>query len=209
MLKQYCGVLVISLLLVVSCVPEEPLPKIGFRDVDIDGNEVIHQVADFTFVDHSGHDYQNRKSDQSILVMNSFFTSCPTICPIMTDNLLPVFDKYSDAEDVTFVSASVDPRRDSSSRLQSFMISHDIPLDKNWHFVTGEKEELYKFMRTQLYLAALENIENIEDIEEDFIHSEKVVLVDRDRFIRGFYSGTDENDMKQLKHDINRLIKGE
>ena len=200
---KFTGVLVFVACLL-ACGPDEPLPKMGQRDVDDQGNEIIHQVDDFTFIDHNGNTYSNKESNNAILVMNTFFTSCPTICPKMTDNLLPVFDKYQNASDVNFVSASVDPVADTPARLSQFMLSHDIPLNDNWHFVTGDKKKLYDFARYQLYLSAMEVV---DDVKEDFIHSEKVVLIDQDRYIRGFYTGTDPSQMKQLAKDIKRLRK--
>ena len=187
-----------------SCTTDDPLPIMGRKDLDKNGQEVHHTVDDFMFLDQQGKPYVNGKADNAILVYNTFFTSCPTICPKMTDNIVSVFDKYIDADDVAFVSATVDPKKDRPERLALFMDSHDVPKDKNWHFVTGEKKALYDFARYQLYISALESV---EDIDDDFIHSEKVVLIDRNRHIRGYYVGTEEDDMKRLAKDIKRLRK--
>ena len=196
---------IIGLLIVLNiwaCKQEEPLPVLGLRDVDEKGNEIVHQVADFTFIDHLDNSFTSKKTDERILVMNYFFTSCPTICPKMTDNLVPVFEDFQNEEDIVFVSATVDPKRDDPHRLRLFMESHKIPENKNWHFVTGDKKTLYDFARNQIYLSAMEDVENVE---EDFIHSEKVVLIDRKRHIRGYYTGTDKANMKKLAKDIKRL----
>ena len=174
------------------------------RTVDDNGAEQLHRVDDLTFTDHRDSVFSSRTGDDRILVMNYFFTSCPTICPKMTDNLFSVFSAFQDSESIEFVSVTVDPKRDDPKRLRAFMTSHDIPFESNWYFLTGEKRNLYDFARYQLYLSAMEDVENIED---DFIHSEKIVLIDPDRHIRAYYRGTDPEEMKRLKRDIRRIQK--
>ncbi len=185
-----------------SCQQDAPLPILGQPDIDEKGNELPHVVDDFSFIDHSGNERVSTKEDGQIMVMNYFFTSCPTICPLMTDNLAEVFKEYVDNENIIFYSASVDPKRDQPDRLRQFMTSHKIPHDKNWYFLTGNKKELYHFARYELFLSAMEVVENIDD---DFIHSEKVVLIDPNRNIRGFYTGTDKKEMQRLRSDIKKL----
>lgn len=120
----------------------------------------------------------------------------------MTDNLVSVFDAYENEQDVNLISLTVDPKRDNPQRLRQFMESHSIPKDSNWYFLTGEKKKLYDFARHELYLSALDSEVEIDD---DFIHSEKVVLVDKEGYIRGYYSGTVPEDMNRLVLDIKRL----
>ncbi len=189
---------------IVGCQQEPPLPILGLRNVDQNGVEQVHKVATFSFTDQRNVAYSSTAKDKDIIVMNYFFTSCPTICPKMTDNIYAVFKHFQGAREVEFVSASVDPVRDDPKRLQLFMASHNIPLNENWHFLTGDKKSLYDFARYQLYLSALEDVENVE---EDFIHSEKVVLIDQQRRIRGYYSGIDDKEMVRLDRDIRRLLK--
>jgi len=192
----------LSLLTIISCGSKEALPIIGQRTVDDNGQEVIHRVGDMQFRDQSGATIRLDSEKEKVIVFNTFFTSCPTICPRMTDNILTVFDEMKSVDDVVFVSMTVNPERDSSERLTLFMESHDIPIDDKWFFVTGKKQELYDFARYQILLNAMDASEEIED---DFIHSEKVVLIDKKRYIRGYYDGTVESDMKRLEKDIERL----
>lgn len=190
------------LTLLSSCKSDPPLPILGFPKMDENGIESKHKVDDFVFTNQANESFSSIEELNGIVVMNYFFTSCPTICPKMTDNVLTVFDHYQGDENVDFVSVTVDPGRDDPERMSLFMESHSIPLNENWHFVTGDKKALYDFARYQLFLSAMEAEVEIED---DFIHSEKVVLVDANRHIRGYYTGTDEIAMKRLKKDIKRL----
>jgi protein SCO1/2 len=189
--------------LFLSCKTEDPLPILGFPEVDENGVEVHHRVDEFVFVNQNSDTFASTDKE-GIFVMNYFFTTCPTICPKMTDNIATVFDRYENNKKVNFISLTVDPNRDNPARLKSYMESHQIPLNENWQFLTGDKTTLYGFARYQLFLSALEAEVEIDD---DFIHSEKVVLVDADRHIRGYYTGTEFDDMKRLSRDIKRLLR--
>lgn len=186
-----------------ACHQDPPLPYLGFPQYNAVGDSSAHQLAHFHFIDHHGQELDSRSLEGRISVMNYFFTSCPTICPRMTDNLAKIRHQLSDADDVVFLSFSVDPKRDDPARLRSFMKSHQIDMDDDgWYFLTGDKQTLYDFAKKQLYLTAME--ENVP-IDQDFIHSEQAVLVDKDRHIRGFYNCLDERDLRQLTIDIGRL----
>lgn len=191
------------LVFAVSCgQPDAPLPKLGIPDYDENGAEVPPTVDDIVLTDHQGESFNSQDVGERIWVVNTFFTSCPTICPAMTKNVVPVFEAFQD-QPVIFSSFTVNPERDDPARLSAFMASHGIPSDENWFFLTGDKQKIYTFALKELFLSAMDSG---EEVTPDFIHSEKVVLIDKDRYIRGFYTGTDEDSMAKLSNDIRRLL---
>lgn len=196
-------VVILGLFLVLASCGKQPtpLPKLGIPELDDSGQEVPPRVNDIILTDHQGQSFNSKDVKNKIWVVNTFFTSCPTICPKMTDNIVPVFDQFRD-EPVLFSSFTVNPVVDTPARLEAFMTSHAIPIDENWRFLTGSKDVIYDFALHELFLTAMDE----GNVTPDFIHSEKVVLIDRNRFIRGYYTGTDEESMKTLTRDIHRLL---
>jgi protein SCO1/2 len=133
-------------------------------------------------------------------VADFFFTSCPTICPIMKTQMLRVYEKYKDDERVVLLSHSIDPEHDTVEVLRDYGARLGIEADR-WHLVTGNKEEIYK--TAKLYgLAAMED----ENAPGGFIHSGSFTLVDRQGRIRGYYRGTEEEAVDLLIDDIARLL---
>ena len=189
----------------VSCQqPDEPLPYLGIPQEMDNGQSEPHRIGTLRLIDHDGNPIDGLLKEDRVTVLNTFFTSCPTICPKMTDQIRTVQEHWSDSEQVAFYSISIDPVRDQPNRLRAFMDSREVPVDENWYFATGDRKEIYDFARYQLFLSAMQDT---LEVTSDFIHSEKVVLVDDDGHIRGFYRGTDEVAMRGLKRDIGRLLR--
>ena len=122
----------------------------------------------------------------NIAVVNFFFTSCPVICVRMMNNVKKVQKAYTDDLRVRFLSVTVDPVRDVPERLQDYIRKMKID-DHSWQLLTGEKRVIYNIARNDFKLVAAA----ADNEEEDFIHSDKLVLLDKKGQIRGYYNGTD------------------
>ncbi len=163
--------------------------------------EIMHQLDDFRFQDQKGDWIDNSSIKNNIHVANFMFTSCGNICPKMTSTMKLVSEAFSEDEDVIILSYSVMPWVDTKEVLAAYVQNKKIS-DKNWHFLTGNKAEIYELSRKSYF--AEEDIGFTKD-SADFLHTEHFILVDGDQRIRGIYNGTLKLDVKQLIADINTL----
>lgn len=159
---------------------------------------VYHQVKNFSLTNQLGQkinldDYRNR-----ILVVDFFFTSCPTICPTLTSHLKMVQEAFNKHDTlVQILSLSVDPERDTVQKLKAYADKNNID-PKNWWLLTGDKKEIYDLARYEFFVNAVQG----DGGPDDFIHTEKFVVIDKDRYIRGYYNGLDTNDVRRMVNDI-------
>jgi protein SCO1 len=172
----------------------------GYTKLPVFGGQ-NHTIADFQLVDQHGATTSLKSWDDKIVVADFFFTHCPVVCPKMTRSLKKVQQLYADEKDLLISSFSVDPERDSAARLKEFAERMDIK--DNWQLITGDKKEIYKLARNSFKIVATDG----DGGPDDFIHSELLVLVDKEGRIRGYYNGTDGEDVNNLLRDINRLKK--
>ena len=170
-----------------------PLPVYGLEN---------HIVPAFEFTNQLNEMVSSTDIRDKIWVADFFFTSCPTICPKMTRNLQSLHDFIRDDQDIRILSFTVDPKRDSPERLKSYADTYRVN-HESWSFLTGEKEAIYRLGNRGFLVSA--STAGVED--EDFIHSENIVLVDQNQRIRGFYNGTDPKCVKQILNDIKKLKK--
>ena len=140
--------------------------------------------------------------DDKIVIADFFFTYCGTICPKMTYNMKKVASAFKHDPGIILTSFTVDPDRDSPERLNEYVQQVKIPTI-NWDLLTGSKQELYKLARNGLKIVATDG----DGGPEDFIHSSRFVLIDKNKKIRGYYDGTDESEVKKLISDIKKLLK--
>jgi protein SCO1/2 len=167
-----------------------------------------HHIPVFTLTDQLGRKIGPASAEGKVLVVNTFFTHCPNICPALTRNVRklqqsfenPKRKKFGDTSIVYFMSLSVDPGRDSIEALKKWANRFYVNSD-NWSLLTGTKKEIYDLLFNDFKLSAKDG----EGIDTNFIHTEKVMLVDRDRVVRGFYNGLDSTEMGQLAEDIGKL----
>lgn len=164
------------------------------------GDTVYHTISDFAFIDQEGDTLKKADMQGKIFVANFFFTHCPDICPTMMSNLQYVYNKYKESPDIRFLSMTVDPKRDSISVLERYGYNLGAK-PKQWYLLTGPKPMLYSAAEYDYLLATVET-----PIETAFIHSDMVVLVDTLFRIRGFYKGTDFNEMRRLSDDVKALV---
>lgn len=156
-----------------------------------------HTIADFKLINQNGKTITNNEYQDKIYVADFFFTRCQTICIAMAYNMSELQEYYKKDDDIMFLSHSVTPVMDSVSILKAYAKKKGV-INGKWNVTTGPKKHIYELARKS-YFAVLD--EGNGD-ENDFIHTEQFVLVDKERRIRGYYDGTDKKDMIKLKEDI-------
>jgi protein SCO1/2 len=162
-----------------------------------------HTIADFKLSNQNGEIITNKTYANKIYVADFFFTRCQSICIAMAYNMSELQDFYKNDADIMFLSHSVTPVMDSVSVLKDYAERKGV-VDGKWNVTTGSKKHIYELARKS-YFAVLDEGNGDED---DFIHTEQFVLVDKERRIRGYYDGTEKEDMVKLKKDI-ALLKDE
>ena len=163
-----------------------------------------HRIADFSLLNQNGDTITQENYRDKIYVADFFFTTCPTICPIMTANLVEVQAALANDPEVLLLSHSVTPEIDSVAQLNKYAIEKGVN-DAKWNLVTGDKKQIYELARKS-YLAVQEDGDGGPF---DMIHTENFILVDKQRRIRGFYDGTKEEEMDRLLLDIEILKNSE
>ena len=161
-----------------------------------------HKIADFILINQNGDTITQDNYKDKIYIADFFFTRCQTICPIMTLNMSDLQEFYKDDADIMFLSHSVTPIIDSIPVLKDYAVKKGV-IDGKWNLVTGDKKHIYQLARKS-YFAVLDEGDGGE---QDFIHTEQFILVDKKRQIRGFYDGTDKKDVQRIFKDIEILKK--
>jgi protein SCO1/2 len=161
-----------------------------------------HTISDFSFTNQNGKSITQKDYEGKIYVADFFFTSCKSICPKMTTNLVEVQKAFLDNSKVKLLSFSVMPDIDSVSVLKEYAKINSV-IDSKWNLVTGDKKAIYAMARKS-YLAVKQG--KPEELY-DMVHTENFVLVDSKRRIRGFYDGTKKEEIQRLIEDINWLCE--
>jgi protein SCO1/2 len=163
--------------------------------------KITHTIDTFSFINQDSITIKETVFENKIHVANFIFTSCGSICPVMTSNFKMVGNHFKNDTNVVLLSYSVTPWIDKPHVLKTYTRKNGIN-QSNWHFLTGDKSSIYKLAR-QSYFAE-ENIGFSKDSSE-FLHTEHVILVDKSKRIRGIYNGTLGLEMKHLIEDIKTL----
>ena len=163
-----------------------------------------HRIADFSLLNQNDDTITQEHYRDKIYVADFFFTTCPTICPIMTANLVEVQAALANDPEVLLLSHSVTPEIDSVAQLKKYANEKGVN-DAKWNLVTGDKKQIYELARKS-YLAVQEDGDGGPF---DMIHTENFILVDKQRRIRGFYDGTKEEEMDRLLTDIEIVKNSE
>ncbi|MGI2107504.1 SCO family protein [Shewanella frigidimarina] len=162
----------------------------------------FHQVPEFSFTDQQGESVTLDTVKDKIYVASFFFTSCPGICPRMRSQLSKVQNEFLNDDDVIIISHSIQPGNDTVEVLQQYAQKNGIKAQK-WHLVTGEREQIYALARNA-YFANEDLGEFVSN--EDFLHTENLVLVDKNRHIRGIYNGLNNTSVTNLITDMKLLM---
>ena len=185
-LKIYIGIAIFLIItfFVKDSQPSQQLPKIG-------------SIPQFEFIDSNGNTVTLNNLKGKVWVADFIFTTCTMACPMMTGNMNLVHKKFKKNDDVRLVSISVYPEYDTPDVLKEYASQYDADTEK-WLFLTGDESSVKNIIKDGF---------KIGDFEEIIFHSEKFALVDKNGTIRAYYNGMKSEDMKQLKKDINTLLK--
>lgn len=160
-----------------------------------------HRVSSFELINQNGkliteEDYKNK-----IYVVDFFFTSCPTICPVMANNMVKLQDEFKDNDEIKFLSISVTPEIDNIPVLRKYADEHGV-IDTKWNITTGDKKHIYELARKSYFAV----VEQGDGGLQDFIHTPNFILVDKRKQIRGVYDGTADEEINRLTDDLKILI---
>lgn len=159
-----------------------------------------HAIGDFELVNQNGDTITHKTYSNKIYIADFFFTTCPTICPVMTANMADIQEVIKTYPEVMLLSHSVTPDIDSVPQLKKYALEKGV-IDSKWNLVTGSKKEIYELARKS-YLAVLTDGDGGP---YDMIHTENFILVDKERRIRGFYDGTSKDEIDKLLSDLEVL----
>ncbi len=193
----------VVLVAVVSCGEvknNHSLPILGHHIYE-ENDTIYHTVGDFELVNQDSTIITNSDFDNHIYVADFFFTSCPTICPIMKTQMLRVYDEIKEDQDVSILSHTIDPEYDSVGLLKEYAFNLGVETPK-WHFATGDKDSIYALAQTYLVLA-----DEDANAPGGYVHSGAFLIVDKQRRIRGVYDGTKEEQVDLLIGDLDLLRK--
>lgn len=201
-IKLLAGILFVFAFL--SCTKVKPtkvLPVYGDKK-EVNGDTTFHTIGQFNFIDQDGEKVTNELVKDRIYVANFFFATCESICPEMSKNLNKVQEAFDKNDSVLILSHSVNPKHDTVEVLKQYADLYKAKKGK-WHFLTGDKKQIYDLALKSYLVNALED----DGSAEGFLHSEMLLLIDKKGRIRGMYDGTDLPAVLKLNEDIKLLKK--
>lgn len=213
MLRYYClGSLTLLVLVLNACQSNSgnnSLPILGnyhIEEVNVNGkvmnDTMYHTIADFSFANQNGDQVTNADVRGKVYVADFFFTSCPTICPVMKKQMLRVFEAYNNEPDFMILSHTIDPEYDTVSLLKDYSLRLGVEDAKTWNFLTGNQEKIFEIGQTSYLTTAM----NDKNEPGGYLHSGAFILVDQQGRIRGVYDGTKETQVNKLIKDIPKLL---
>lgn len=187
--------------------PQERLPiyqpnMVTAELVDTTVQEIrkYHTIPDFELLNQNGDTVTQADYEGKIYIADFFFTTCQTICPIMTDHMLQIQERIKNDPEILLLSHTVIPEADSVPQLKKYALEKGV-IDEKWNLVTGDKKQIYDLARKSYLAAKSEG----DAGPFDMIHTENFVLIDEQNRIRGYYDGTDSEAIAELMHDISVL----
>lgn len=163
----------------------------------------FHKIPDFKLINQLGDTITQKTFDNKIYITDFFFATCPGICPKMTKNMYKIQEEFKEDSEVLLLSHSVTPSIDSVSVLKNYAKRNGI-INKKWHLVTGDKEEIYSLGRDSYFVE--NDLGEVKSID-DFLHTENFLLIDKKKHIRGIYNGLNRASIAQLITDVKALKK--
>ncbi len=208
----YLSIFLLASSVITACNNNKKLPIYGNREAvtvkDENGNDKIdtiyQTIPSFKLLNQDSVYITQDTFKGKVYVADFFFTSCSTICPTMHRNLKTVYDEYKNNPDVMFLSHTIDFKYDKPSVLKKYAAKLGVDASK-WQFVYGNKEEVYHLAEHD-YLVAVQEDSTAKD---GYIHQGWLVLIDKEKKMRGAYDGTKADQVEQLKKDISTLLAEE
>ncbi|MBC6366965.1 SCO family protein [Algoriphagus sp. AK58] len=178
------------------------LPILGERYVDDNQDTVYHKIAEFSFINQMGDTISNEDVTGKVYVADFFFTTCPTICPVMKKEMLRVYEKYKDNPNFRILSHSIDPTHDTQEVLKEYAEKLGVENASTWNFLTGDQEKIFEIGQTSYLTTAM-----ADQMEPGgFLHSGAFLLIDQQGRIRGVYDGTKTDQVDRLINDIPKIL---
>jgi protein SCO1/2 len=180
--------------------------KFGYHELPVYssdelGIQVPYIIDSFSLIDQNGEIFTRDSIGDKVFISNFFFASCPDVCPIINGHMKIASQKLENSTDVLFISHTVDPHNDSVAVLRAYADKFEVN-DKQWKFLTGNKSTIYHLARDS-YKAVIQEVPDTND----FIHSEKIMLIDKDFQVRGIYNGLKITEVMELIKDARFLLK--
>lgn len=197
------ALLIFGLFLLACGTQHKELPYLGPHDISEGGDTVYHSIPDFSFINQDGDTLTQKDVEGKVYVADFFFSTCPTICPLMKTQMLRLYERYKGNDSLMILSHSINPRYDTPEVLKQYKEKLGVQSDQ-WQFLTGTLTDVYKLAQNSYLTSALEDSSAVD--EGGFIHSGAFVLIDKDRHIRAIYDGTKEKEVDKLMADIDRLL---
>ena len=190
----------------------KPEPTLPIYQPDMVNKELVdttvqyvrkyHKVPDFKLVNQNGDTITQKNYEDKIYITDFFFTTCQSICPIMTDHMVKIQEEFKDDPEVLLLSHSVTPEIDSVAQLKKYAEEKGV-IDEKWNLVTGDKKQIYDLARKSYLVAKSQG----NGGKYDMVHTENFALVDKNKQVRGFYDGTNPKAIEQLVEDVKLLKK--
>ena len=194
------SIFVLAIFLISSCKNETPqLPYMGNVEF-INGDSVYHTVPDYKVIDQDSQEIRLSQFGNKIFIADFFFTSCPSICPKVTKQMLRIYDRYKDDDRVVLLSYTIDQRHDSVAVLNRYAKNLGVESIR-WKFVTGEKDSIFQLADDYFVSAVVD-----PDAPGGFDHSGRIILLDKDRHVRGYCEGTDPESVTSFFNTIDQLL---
>ncbi|WP_350292643.1 SCO family protein [uncultured Croceitalea sp.] len=182
---------------------KESLPFLGEFSIDkTTGDTLYFKAPKFNLINQAGQRVTDKRFQGKIQVIDFFFTSCPTICPVMTNHLKMVQDHFWEVDELAIISYSIDATNDTPKELRSYADFHGLDTEK-WSLLTGDSERIFEHAKGHKVRAFDDSIADGLNL----IHDGTFVLLDENRHVRGYYDGLSKKDTQRLIKDINILLK--
>jgi protein SCO1/2 len=179
--------------------PSDFVPELVEKNLQ--NKSEFHTVSDFNLLNQNGDTITQKDYENKIYVADFFFTSCRTICPIMTNNMSKIQQEFIDDDSVMLLSLSVTPEIDNVSVLRDYANKKKVN-DHKWNVTTGNKKHIYELARKSYFAV----VERGDGGLQDFIHTPNFILIDKKKQIRGIYDGTNNEDVERIINDIKILL---
>ena len=164
----------------------------------------VSEVQPFSFTNQDGRIFTDKDIAGKVTAVNFFFTTCRGVCPKMNNNLKPIYEAFKGEKDFLLLSHTSDPERDSAATLKHYADSMGVDT-KQWVFLTGRKDSLYKAARLSYKIDDPNN--SVSNSDDDFLHTQFVALVDRNGKVLHIYDGLKTGELKEMEEEIRKLLK--